>query len=290
MSKLAHRIYILSMTGIVVVTSIYLFIKGTPYYLTPLEERFYHPDHDFFKPSGLFGHGLGILGTLLILIGVFGYIAKKRYKFLARLGRLKYWLEFHIFLCTLGPIMILFHTAFKFGGIVSISFWSMVAVVASGVIGRFIYIQIPRSIEGQALSLNEIKNRKYEIEQLLSTRYHLDRAQFNGLMKPKPTSGALELSGSLLTGMVHRYIADRHTIRVVRKTLRKNRLNRKDSRHILSLVKNELSLNNRIERLQLMQQLFKYWHVAHLPFAIIMLVIMVLHVGVTLAFGYKWIF
>ena len=111
--------------------------------MTPLEERFYHPDHENFKPSGLFGHGLGIVGTLLILIGVFIYIARKRYQFLSRYGRVKYWLEFHIFLCTLGPIMVLFHTAFKFGGIVSISFWSMVAVVISGVIGRYIYIQIP---------------------------------------------------------------------------------------------------------------------------------------------------
>ena len=45
-------------------------VKGVPYYMTSIEERFYHPDHDYFKPSGLFGHGLGIVGTLLILIGV----------------------------------------------------------------------------------------------------------------------------------------------------------------------------------------------------------------------------
>ena len=72
--------------------------------------------------------------------------------------RLKYLLEFHIFLCTLGPIMVLFHTTFKFGGIVSVGFWSMVLVVLSGVIGRFIYTQIPRTIEGRELSLSEVKS------------------------------------------------------------------------------------------------------------------------------------
>jgi type IV secretory pathway VirB2 component (pilin) len=36
--------------------------------------------------------------------------------------------------------------------------------------------------------------------------------------------------------------------------------------------------------------MFKYWHIAHLPFALIMLVIMVIHVGITLAFGATWIF
>ncbi|MCB9293922.1 MAG: hypothetical protein H6559_12495 [Lewinellaceae bacterium] len=55
-------------------------------------------------------------------------------------------------------------------------------------------------------------------------------------------------------------------------------------------MRNEISLNNRIGRLQAMQKLFRYWHVAHLPFAIIMLVIVLLHVGITLAFGYKWVF
>jgi len=282
MSKLAHRIYIATLVTIVILVTIYLFYIGLPYYMTPLEERFYHPNHDFFKPSGLFGHGLGIVGTLLILIGVFGYIAKKRYKFLARLGRLKYWLEFHIFLCTLGPIMVLFHTAFKFGGIVSISFWSMVAVVASGVIGRYIYIQIPHTEEGKEMSMDEVKALKNEIDQILSQNYHLDIAQFNGVLAGNGTAGNL--------GFMGRYLADRKTISKVKKTLKESNLPRKESKEIIQLVKNELALNNRLGRLQTMKQLFKYWHVAHLPFAIIMLVIMVIHVGVTLAFGYKWIF
>jgi len=282
MSKLAHRIYISTLVTIVVIVTIYLFYIGLPYYVTPLEERFYHPNHDYFKPSGLFGHGLGIVGTLLILIGVFGYIAKKRYKFLARLGRLKYWLEFHIFLCTLGPIMVLFHTAFKFGGIVSISFWSMVAVVASGVIGRYIYIQIPHTEEGKEMSMDEVKALKNEIDQILSQNYHLDIAQFNGVLAGNGAVGNL--------GFMGRYFADRKTINRVKKTLKESNLPRRATKEIIQLVKNELALNNRLGRLQTMKELFQYWHVAHLPFAVIMLVIMVIHVGVTLAFGYKWIF
>ena len=148
------------MVVIIIVTTFYLIYTGYSYYNTPLEERFYHPRHNWFKPSGLYGQGLGVLGTIMITFGVTIYIARKRYNFLSKYIRLKYLLEFHIFLCTLGPILILFHTAFKFGGIVSIAFWSMVAVVLSGVIGRFIYIQIPRTIEGRALSLKEVK--KYE--------------------------------------------------------------------------------------------------------------------------------
>lgn len=289
MSPLVHRIYIGTLVSIVVFTAFFLAFKGIPYYSTSLEERFYHPDHDYFKPSGLFGHGLGIVGTLLILIGVTSYIARKRYKFLSRLGRLKYWLEFHIFLCSLGPVMILFHTTFKFGGIVSIAFWSMVAVVLSGVIGRFIYIQIPRTIEGRALSLNEVKSMKTDVGDILRDAYQLDQESFNAILESVQVQRQKQ-EGTLLGRMFTKYFEDRSTLRNIRGQLRQNNLSRQDTQKVLGLVRNEIALNNRIERLQTMQKLFKYWHVAHLPFALIMLVIVLLHVGITLAFGYKWIF
>ncbi|HHM21482.1 MAG TPA: hypothetical protein ENJ20_05605 [Bacteroidetes bacterium] len=289
MSPFAHRIYIATLVSIVVLTTIFLFYKGIPYYSTPLEERFYHPDHDWFKPSGAFGHGLGIVGTLLILIGVFGYIARKRYRFLSKFGRLKYWLEFHIFLCSLGPVMILFHTAFKFGGIVSVSFWSMVAVVASGVIGRFIYIQIPRTIEGRELSLEELQEMKGDVDKILRNAYNLGDMDYKTLIestRPKKKRQAKTIAGQIIS----KYFEDRRTVRNVKKMLLKNNMTRENVRKVAKLINKELSLGNRIERLQTMRTLFKYWHVAHLPFAIIMLIIMIIHVAVTLAFGYRWIF
>jgi len=181
--------------------------------------------------------------------------------------------------------MVLFHTAFKFGGIVSISFWSMVAVVLSGVIGRFIYVQIPHTLDGKEMSLAAIQNQKNKIEALLSQQYHLDLAQFNGAFKIAQPKGR-----NMLINIISKYFADRKTMGLVRKNLRESQLSRGEVRKVLGLVKNELALNNRLGRLQTMKKLFQYWHVAHLPFAVIMLVIMVIHVGVTLAFGYKWIF
>ncbi len=288
MSKTAHRIYISVMALIVIITTVFLSYKGYSYYSTPMEERFYHPDHENFKAAGLYGHGLGIIGTLLMLVGVVIYLIRKRYKFCARWGRLKYWLEFHIFLCSLGPVMILFHTAFKIGGIVSIAFWSMVAVVVSGVIGRYIYIQIPRSIEGRELSLNEIRASKINIQSILSSSYEMDITSQNALrtsiqLQPQARS-------NLITGTIKRFFEDRQKLNKIRKTLKTNKLASRDIRKMVRLIKNEMLINKRIERLQFMQKLFRYWHVAHLPFAIIMLVIVVVHVAITLALGYKWIF
>jgi len=113
------------MVLIVVIVTAYLTFKGYNYYRTPVVERFYNSQNNLLKPSGVFGQGLGVIGTLMTLFGVSIYIARKRYNFMAKYLRLKYLLEFHIFLCVLGPILILFHTTFKFGGIVSVAFWSM---------------------------------------------------------------------------------------------------------------------------------------------------------------------
>ena len=59
---------------------------------------------------------------------------------------------------------------------------------------------------------------------------------------------------------------------------------------MIDLVKDDISMKRKIGRLDLMQNLFKYWHVAHLPFALVMLIVMVIHVAVTIVFGYRWIF
>lgn len=275
MSNNLHKAYITVLVIITLLVTFYLGYIGYSYYLLPIEERFYHPNHDWFKPSGLHGQGLGVVGTLLIVIGVSIYIARKRYNFLSRFIRLKYLLEFHIFLCTLGPIMILFHTAFKFGGIVSVAFWSMTAVVLSGVLGRFIYNQIPKTIEGRALTMSELQAAKTDLAVLLHQKFNLE-------------NNTIEIVTTLMSEDNE---ADSSTkLSYLRKVLGRRDLPRADRKEILALAKRELQLSKRITRLHKMQKLFKYWHVVHMPFAIIMLVIVVIHVAVTVSLGYKWIF
>jgi hypothetical protein len=225
----------------------------------------------------------------MIIIGVGMYMLRKRNRALARYGVLKHWLEFHIFLCTLGPILILFHTAFKFGGIVSISFWSMVAVVLSGVIGRFIYIQIPRTIQGRELSLNEVHEMKTDIGKILRDNYQMDEMSYATIIASAFRDDN-EIKGSLLTREVYRFRQNRKSFKAIKDVVKQSHLSKKEHKKIITLLKNEIRLNGKIERLTAMQNLFKYWHVAHLPFALIMLIIMVIHVIVTLTLGYKWIF
>jgi len=286
MTKTTHNIYVGTMVSIAMVITAYLAFVGYSYYNVPLEERFYHPQHEWFKPSGPFGHGLGIAGTFMILFGVGIYIARKRYNFLSRFIRVKYLLEFHIFLCTLGPILILFHTAFKFGGIVSIAFWSMVAVVLSGVIGRFVYIQIPRTIEGRELTLSEVKTMKMKLSAAINNSLGIDE----GLKTLIMAFTSHNDQGSERTGFVAQYLENKRAIGSINKSMKAKKVHHKQRASVIRLLREEITLSYKIKRLQTMQRLFKYWHVAHLPFALIMAIILIIHVAVTLSFGYKWIF
>jgi len=287
MSKLAHYTYLTVMSAIVFATLIFLIYRGLNYYQTGIEDRFYHIDHDALKPSGILGHGYGILGSLFMALGVIIYMMRKRMRSLSKLGQIKYWLEFHIFLCTLGPILVLFHTAMKFGGIVSISFWSMVAVFASGIIGRFIYIQIPRSIEGRELSLNELKDSKSNISDILKTDFSLGDDTHQLIINSIQDRHKYD-EENVISRFFKKYNQDRRNLKKIKKQLKKYSISAHQKKQLIKNINDEIVLNRRIDRLNVMKNLFKYWHVAHLPFAIIMLAIMIVHVIVTILFGYKW--
>lgn len=243
---------------IIVITTAWLTYIGYTFYSLPLEERFYHSGYDLLKPSGLLGHGLGVIGTLCILIGIVSYWSRKRYRMFSHLGVLTNWLDFHIFMCTLGTILVVFHSSFKFGGIIAIGFWSLIIVFLSGIVGRYIYLQIPKTIEGEELNIHEIEELKLAMEQQLSKECGVE---FNA-----------EISRRELNA-----------------TLRGKKVNIATLVKVNILYTRQLILKKKISDLDRMKKIFRYWHVVHMPFALIMLLLMVIHVGVVVYFGYHWI-
>jgi hypothetical protein len=165
----------------------------------------------------------------------------------------------------------------------------MVIVFLSGIIGRFIYIQIPRTIEGRELSLKEIREMKTDIGEYIRNSNKLSGESYDkviGYISKTNTPDAERSLGRYIKG----YFNDRKTIRKIKNILKNNNLSKLEINKTTALVQKDFSLNRKIERLVTMQKLFNYWHVAHLPFALVMLVIMVIHVSITIVFGYKWIF
>jgi hypothetical protein len=99
------------------------------------------------KAGDLFGHLLGILGFILMLMTETLYSIRKRSRS-ARWGKMAGWLQFHIFTGLVGPYMVLLHTSWKFNGLAGATTLLTVIIVISGFIGRYIYTRIPRTLDG----------------------------------------------------------------------------------------------------------------------------------------------
>jgi hypothetical protein len=103
------------------------------------------------RASGLFGHGIGIFGFILMLMTETLYSLRKRSR-LARWGRPAVWLRFHIITGLVGPYMVLLHSSWRYNGLAAAAMLMTVIVVFSGIIGRYIYTRIPRGPGGEELS------------------------------------------------------------------------------------------------------------------------------------------
>jgi hypothetical protein len=97
--------------------------------------------------SELFGHGIGIIGFVMMLMTETLYSLRKRSR-RARWGKMSSWLQFHIFTGIVGPYMVLLHSAWKFHGLAGATTLLTLLIVVSGFIGRYIYTRIPRTAEG----------------------------------------------------------------------------------------------------------------------------------------------
>lgn len=265
--------------------------RNADYYTLPEEERPFHERYESLKPSGIESHGYGIIGSAMIITGVLTYSSRKRIRALANIGKIRYFLEFHIFLCLVGPVLVLYHTTFKFGGLVAVSFWSMSAVALSGIVGRYLYVQIPKGIQGNELDMKELERQNDDLKAALTERYGLDDVdvrKLDALAAPR-TSAAPNIV-SLLLFFIGGDLTLRPKLHRIVRHLHGRAVDPSLIREVTRVAAERIRLTRRIMFLEELKGYFHYWHVIHLPFSIIMFVILFIHVGVAVAFGYTWIF
>ncbi len=104
--------------------------------------------------SGLVGHGIGVLGFILMLMTATLYSIRKLQTG-ARWGSTAAWLRFHMVTGLAGPYMVLLHTAMAFRGLAGLAMLLTVVVVVSGLTGRYIYTSVPRAVSGAEVAASE---------------------------------------------------------------------------------------------------------------------------------------
>jgi len=145
--------------------------------------------HKVPPASELFGHSLGIIGFIMMLMTETLYTIRKRSRS-ARWGRMSGWLEFHIFTGIVGPFMVLLHSSWKFHGLAGIVTLMTLVVVVSGFIGRYIYTSIPRTLDGVEIEANQIRSQIQSIELELANRMQA-ASQSSQITQPVPKTNTL---------------------------------------------------------------------------------------------------
>lgn len=256
---------------------------GREYYATPLSGRAHSEGYWRLKPGGSVGLPYGIAGTAMMTALVL-YSARKRVPALRRFGPVARWLDVHILLGIVGPLLVVLHSSFKVQGLVALSFWSMLAVAASGVLGRYLYLQIPRTRAGDELTLAEIVDEDRVLTERLRREFGFDDdriVRLDALASPPERAGLPAAFSGLL-------VADLGLGRKLRAFGRASGVPASVQRSMMAVITHKAQLRRRIVLWDALHRLFHYWHVVHKPFAVIMYLFMIVHVVVASWTGYGW--
>jgi hypothetical protein len=270
---------------------------GFDYYIAGPNDRPFMAKHVLLRPSGRIGVKLGMLGFGMFLV-IFLYPLRKHWAWLGRIGLSRHWLDYHVVLGISAPFVIALHASFKFRGFAGMAFWIMVAVSVSGVIGRYLYSQIPRRVNAAEYSRKELQDLQAKMaEQLAGQRLLRESDVRSALRLPSQ-----ETVDALFTpiALIYMFVLDlARPFRIAR--LRTRALSGSEyittlggllaTRHFelekaIAVAREEAALSKRILFLSRSQQVFHLWHVVHKPFSYSFAILALIHIGVVLAMGF----
>ncbi len=264
---------------------------GGEYYFAPPSDRVRSALHPWLRPSGYVGQTAGIL-ALLIFIFLWLYPLRKKYRWLAWTGVMSKWMDAHVSVALVLPFLAAIHASWRFDGVIGLGYWSMIVVCLSGIVGRYLYVHIPRSATGLELSAEEIAAERRELIAAVAATSGLPVAQVESVLRsdPTPHDGAGFMKTLYL--MVRDDLARRRAARALRRISADRpgaqKLDRGALREIVRLASREMALTQQARMLEATRDIFRFWHVAHRPFAITALVAVLVHVGVVVAMGATW--
>lgn len=266
-------------------------VAGANYYRLPMAERVRSPMHVYLRPAGSVGQTAGIL-AVAIFIFLWLYPLRKKFRGLAWMGSVGKWLDVHITFALMMPLLLAVHAAWRFGGIIGLGFHAMMIVWASGIVGRYLYMRIPRSRSGLELTLEEIAATRRSMVTELAATTGLDPVELERTLSGAASRGAspglLGAFGAMIAADFTRWRVQRQLRRRWRTLPGRHRLDDRTLDKAVDLAAREIALEQQVRLLQRTHRIFRYWHLLHRPIAIMALVAVVIHVAVVVAVGATW--
>ena len=236
--------------------------------------------------SEAFGHGLGIVGFILMLMTETLYSIRKRMR-IARWGRMAYWLKFHIFTGLVGPYMVLLHSSWKFAGLAGVVMLLTVIVVISGFIGRYIYTAIPRTVNGLALEEEEVDRMIRETETALQQWLQAQSERTRQVVREMLTVEE-RLTASLPPGLllwVRPLVEGYYRWLWWREKRRLGRLARAEAKKLDRLMARRRLLRRQRAMLLWARRALSLWHTLHVPLGAVLFTLAFVHICAALYYA-----
>lgn len=248
-----------------------------------------------FQSGDDFSYRIAIVGGVMMLL-VFLYPLRKHLRAWHGWGPARLWLWVHIAFGLVGPWLILLHSTFRIGSLnAGVALASMVVVVLSGVVGRFLYVRVHRSLDAERRALQDLRRRigfaADEAGGEPRSRLHYApevEVRLRGFEHRALQAGPQGASvvGRLVALPLRQWQTARQCRRAVRQRLREHAPAqgwteaelRRRQRQASRLVAEYLAAVVRVGQFSAYDRVFALWHVAHLPFVVLLVISAVVHV------------
>jgi hypothetical protein len=235
------------------------------------------------------GYWLGIAGSVMML-SLLLYPLRKSY--VRWPGSLTTWFKVHMILGVIGPVLILFHSNFRLSDVnSSVAMIGMLLVVASGVLGRYLYAKLSMGLYGNKASALALLHDAHVFEESFgdgledAALIQAELAAFTQEVLPEP--------GSLITSIGQAWMVERQS------KARHFRLMVAGEAIIAAQALRELWSNDEYERrvqlaelqldayfaclkkatqLRVYERAFSFWHLLHMPLFFMLILVVLAHV------------
>jgi len=242
---------------------------------------------DLYSSASDVGYWLGVAGGSLMVVLLI-YPLRKRFRMLAVLGPLKHWFRFHIVAGIAGPVIVLFHSTFHVGSFnAAIALACMLLVVASGLVGRFIYRKIHHGLYGSRATATDLqRSLEQQVASLQGVLFRLplierEIGRFSALVSVQP-QGRWQRGLHFASLGWKRYLAGRRVRRAIAGgDTRVGADGTATNEHLIALARtidDTLKAMQRAAQFSTYEKLFSLWHVVHIPFLVLLVVTTIVHV------------
>lgn len=238
-----------------------------------------------YTPRSDFGFYLGVVGASMMVV-MLSYPLRKRVRFMQNWGNLKHWFRIHMILGIVGPTLVLFHSTFHIRSAnAAVALFSMLIVVISGVIGRFVYTRIHHGLYGIRTTLAQVQQEFTGQSDEMKSRFHMAPHVEHWLKTYAQTAGLVE--PSLVTMWWHFFVLRWKRLACsircageLRRVLRKERYPEfpGGASEAIRLTRRYLREAERVAEFTAYERVFALWHVLHIPLIFLLAASAVFHV------------